>query len=124
LNLDVILASAQLMGASKAIIAGLISAFAQGIESYPHSQWVLRHVLVIAANSSIRPSLVNVGRMYTTDMLRAVESIPDTLKFDLPSGWWLKRTATVEQTAADKFTIAQEYWHADSFDSFVYDMAV
>lgn len=94
-----------------------------GVEVFTVSQWVLSHVLIIAANSTIRPSLVNVGRVYTTEMLRAVEAIPATIKFDLASGWWLKRTPTVEQTAADKWTITQEYWHTDTFDPFVYAIA-
>jgi len=56
-------------------------------------------------------------------MLRAVENIPTTINFELPTGWWLKRTPTVEQTAADKSTITQEYWHADAYDPFVYEVA-
>jgi hypothetical protein len=87
------------------------------------SQWVLRHTIIIAANSTIKPSLINVGKVFTTQMVQLIENIPATLKFDLPQGWWLKRTPTVEQTSADKFTITQEFWHGDAFDPFVYEVA-
>jgi hypothetical protein len=94
-----------------------------GVESYSVSQWVLRHTIIIAANSTIKPSLINVGKVFTTQMVQLIENIPATLKFDLPQGWWLKRTPTVEQTSADKFTITQEFWHGDAFDPFVYEVA-
>jgi len=111
------------LGLDAQVFRGLISALVRGEEAFTVSQWVLRHTLVIAANSSIKPSLANVGRVYPTDQLRAVEAIPNTIRFDLPLGVWLKRTPTIEQTSADKWTITQEFWHAEQYDPFIYQLA-
>lgn len=113
-----------LNGINAAPFIAYIQSRLDGVETWSISQWVLRHTVIVAANSSIRPSLINVGRMYTTEMVRSVEAIPATIMFELPAGYWLKRSPTVEQTASDKFTLSQEYWHADAYDPFVYEIAV
>lgn len=112
-----------LMGLDPAVFLSLICTLASEVTSWTISQWVLRCTKVIANNSTIKPSLLNVGKVYGTEQLRTAELIPSTIKFDLPSGYWLKRTPTIEQTAADKWTISQEWWHADAYDPFIYEVA-
>lgn len=111
------------IGLDPAVLMPLLLSLTKGVESYTVSQWVLKHTLVIAANSTIKPSKTNIGKMYATASLIEAESIPNTLRFDLPDGYWLKRTPTVDQTAADKWTISQEWWHADAYDPFIYQEA-
>lgn len=100
-----------------------LEALGRGVESWTISQYVLRHTTVIGGRSRIRPALDNVGKVFTTGRLKGAEAIPSTLMFDLPEGYWLKRTPSVRQTAPDKWTITQEWWHADAYDGFVYDLA-
>lgn len=94
-----------------------------GVEVWSISQWVLRRTTVVSTRSTIKPALVNVGKIFTTDMLRTVELVPPQIRFDLPTGYWLKRTPTFDQSSADKWTAIQEYWHSDRYDDFVYQLA-
>ena len=123
IDLTIIESLVTMLGMDASVFRALIMSMSLGVEAYTVSQWVLRHTLIISSRSSIRPSLFNVGKVFTTHHLRAVERIPTTIMFDLPDGWWLKRTPTAEQTSADKFTISQEWWHADTYDPFVYEVA-
>jgi len=123
IDLTIIETLVTLLGMDPSVFRALIEAMSLGAEAFSTSQWVLRHTLIISSRSSIRPSLFNVGRVFTTNHLRSVERIPPTIMFDLPDGWWLKRTPTAEQPAADKFTITQEWWHADTYDGFLYEVA-
>lgn len=120
LTLDGLKSVVEELGMNWAPWLALITSLARGEESYSVSQYVLRHVLTIGSNSTIKPSYDNVGRMYSTASLEAAEQIPSTLKFVLPAGFWLKRTPTVDQTAADKYQITQEWWHAEQYDPFIY----
>lgn len=105
----------------KAAIERLIGEMAMGFESYSVSQFVLRRITVIASNSTIKPSLVNVNKVYSTAELKNAELIPETIRFDLPGGQWLKRTPTADQTAADKWTITQEWWFSERFSLYYPD---
>jgi len=101
----------------------LYDELAKGVEAYTVSQFVLRHTVVITSNSTIQPVLTNVGKVYSTAALQSAENIPGTIKFSLPDGYWLKRTPTVDQYGTDKWQITQEYWHADSYSTFLYEEA-
>lgn len=125
LNLSVFETLVTSLGMTWSVFFGYLQARIKGVEAWPISQHVLRHSLVIAANSSLRPSRVNVGKIFTTAELKSVEAIPDNIKFDMPNGYWLKQSPTgPEQVASGKWTIVQEYWHADEYDTWVYDRAV
>jgi hypothetical protein len=106
------------------VIRNVIKSFALGTDSYLVSQYVLRHVRVLASNTSLRPSYTNVGKVFpTTDALTLSEGTPTFLLDALPSGVWLKRTPSVDQVAPDKWSITQEYWHAETYNSFIYETA-
>ena len=100
-----------------------VGALSRGETSYVVSQWVLRHSLVVAANTVIKPALTNIDKIFSNAALVASENIPGTIKFDLPTGQWLKKAPTVEQESADKWRITQEWWYAEEWDSWVYDIA-
>jgi hypothetical protein len=120
---EVIIACAFLDNISATPFLNYIRSKVNGVVSWTVSQWVLRNTKLIANNSTIKPSLLNVGKVYSTEQLRTVELIPATIKFDLAPGFWLKRTPTIEQTAADKWTIVQEWWHGDAYDPLIYEVA-
>lgn len=102
----------------------LIMSLSTGVESFYMSQWVLRHRVLIARNSTIKPSTVNIDRIFpTTQILKDWESVPNNLPFDLPDGAWLKRTPTREQVDADKWQIVQEFWHVEDYDNLAYLLA-
>lgn len=102
---------------------GFIGAMARGAEAFSVSQYVLRRVRTVLSNTSIKPSLANVGKIYSTAQLQSTEPVPATILFDLPEGYWLKRTPTVSQVTSQKWEISEEWWHADFYESFIYDPA-
>jgi hypothetical protein len=106
------------------VFEGLFGSLCAGVQSKPESRYVLRRVLTILAGSKIRPAYEGVNKVWSTDELKSRLAIPSTIMFDLPDGVWLKRTPTVEQSAADKWTITQEWWHADSYDPFILEPAL
>jgi hypothetical protein len=97
----------------------------KGADTTYISQWVLRHVQILARGCSIRPNAVNIDKVYaTTDLLRAWEGVPANLAlpFDVPTGIWLKKTPSFDQVAADKWQLTQEFWHADSYAKTAYEV--
>jgi hypothetical protein len=93
------------------------------VEAFPVSQYVLRKTLIVPSNTNLRPALENVGKIFTTtNQLKTSESIPTTLLFVLPEGVWLKRTPTVQQITSDKWQALQEWWHADDYSRFVFEV--
>jgi hypothetical protein len=109
-------------------VAHLLS---KGVETYPVSQFVLRKTRVVFDGTSIRPDYQHVLKPMTLATLRAHEEVPTTLLFALDGmprqgdttiaeGIWLKQTPTVQQTGSDKWTITEEWWHADRAEPFIY----
>jgi hypothetical protein len=97
-------------GAQRTVVDQLIESIGLGIETDPESRYVLRRSTIIAGNSTIKPSLENVGLLISTADLIATHPVPATIKFDLPEGYWRKRTPRAKQTALDKWTVTQEWW--------------
>jgi hypothetical protein len=121
---DAYIAYAELTADQAEILKELVTERIRGVQAWTVSQWVLRRTLIIAANSTIKPALSDVGKVRSTTTLKSEENIPSTVKFDLPEGFWLKRTPTFTQTAADKWTITQEWWHADAYSELIYGAPV
>ena len=109
---------------SNATLVAFYRELLRGTESFNVSQYVLRHTQTVPPNSNVKPSLTNVGKVFSTTLLSTAESIPGTILFTLPDGSWLKRTPTVEQTGNGKFQITQEWWHAIAYSPFLYETAV
>ncbi|MHC1762925.1 MAG: hypothetical protein AB9869_01280 [Verrucomicrobiia bacterium] len=107
-----------------AVFMRLLRSLSMGGEAFIISQYVLRHRLIIAKNSTIRPSTNNINRVYTNTLdMTTAESVPTDLPFDLPDGMWMKKTPTREQVAADKWQITQEWYHVDDYDDLAYQAA-
>ena len=100
-----------------------------GVTSFRVSQFVLRRTRVLDARTTIRPSMVNVNKVFTTNptagylAITSVESIPATLGFDLPIGYWIKSTPTVEFLANGKKQHTQEWIYAEDYSQFIYSRA-
>jgi hypothetical protein len=108
------------------ILDGLIGALMQNIEVKPFDQPVIRRRLVLPKGSSARPFQTGVGKLITTANLRAGAdpsgTPPDV--FDLETGWWRKKRATVDfEKSASTFEIVQEWWwHAKEYDAFTWEV--
>ena len=112
------------IGLNTALLAQWIKELCMGVESFIVSQWVLRRTREIAPNCRIKPSMTNVMRVFTTAQLGKVNSIPSVIKFDLPSGYWLKKSPRVTGPSDDgNWTITEEWWHSDSYSSLLYSAA-
>lgn len=110
----------------KKIISDLISALCRGEESKPISQYVLRRVRTVPFNTNIKPNYTGVNKIITTASLKAAgdpgaKSIPGTLLFELPEGFWAKQTPTVRQVTSTTWEITEEWWFAERYDPFVWD---
>lgn len=101
----------------------LIDDLCDGVESWPISRYVLRHTEIVAANTTIRLSYANVGKIFSTAKLTRTEDIDQVILGTLPNGWWLKRTPTLRASGSSKYQITQEWWHADDYSRFLYDLA-
>jgi hypothetical protein len=125
---DLIITKAGAMGVTGttnvANLRALIRELAAGTDAWPISRYVLRHTLTVAWGSSIRPAYTNVGRMISTQSLIATERPSFFLLDDLPAGYWLKRTPKVTQSGPGRWSVIQEWWHADAFSEFIYGTAV
>lgn len=126
LTVDQLMLVVAALGMSTTVFLGLMKSMAAGVESWSVSQFVLRNVRVLAKNfgSSLKPNYDNVGKVLTTATLKQQEQVPSVLPFDIPEGVWLKRTPTADYESADKTVVTREFWHADSYDKFVYGEAL
>ncbi len=105
-------------GMDETIIEGLITSFASGVDFFPFSQTVLRREIVLASNSSVKASRLNVNKIFTTSELVSAESIPLDVKFELDDGFWLKRSPKCQRTSYGRWRISQEYYFADAYNEF------
>ncbi len=109
-----------LSGAVAGVFRFYYTALLNNVTTFVWSQFVLRHVNVVAPGSSVKPSYKNVLKFYTAEQLKAAERIPATIQFELPVGPWLKQTPTLEQLPSGKFQITQEWWSAAGNDQLIY----
>ncbi len=101
----------------------LIQDFQSGVEAFPQSRWVLRRTMTVAEGTVIRLDLTNIGRVFTTAVLIADNSIDPDIQADLPTGYWVKRTPKKLNVGSGKYTLQYEWWFAEEYSHFVYDTA-
>lgn len=103
------------LGMNAKIFDLLMEDLLDGVDSRDIAQCVIRRTRIVPSNTSIRASATNVGRMLRS---LTAEGLPSGQLFSEPlpkGGFWLKLRPEIDQTAADKWTIEQEYWHAEDF---------
>jgi hypothetical protein len=107
------------------VLTGLIETLCLGVDSKTVTQWVIRRVIVIAANSTIRPNYHNVDRLFrSTEELIAREGLPpDSDNNPYPPAAWLKKGPHRDQIEADKWQISYEYWSCDWWLGWLWDAA-
>jgi hypothetical protein len=124
ITLDEAIAAAVAVGMSSAALWAWIQDLLKGLASFAVDQHVLRRVRVVPDSTAIKAVELNsnIGRIFSTSSLRALEKAPATLPVvgDLPSGFWLKKRPRSEPVAPGKWKIWQEYWHADSYAKTVF----
>ena len=90
----------------------------KGVKSVRVNQPVLRHTQTVGDSYSVKASLTNVGKVYTTAQLQSAEDLPSDVLFNLPSDTsnhtgmvygWLKMHPTVRLAARQKTQIEQEW---------------
>jgi hypothetical protein len=95
----------------------------KGVEAYWMSHWVLACQTILYNNSTIKPSLKNIDCIFlSTEELISLEGIP-VLPFTLPEGVWLKKSPTERTMGPDKYSINQEWYWADDYSQFAYNLA-
>lgn len=95
---------------------------AKGVQGFTVSQYVLRRTGTVPLDWNGQFAMTNVGKVYTsTSQLETEESVPATLNFVMPSGQWLKRTPSIRQQRDGRWTINNEWWHADEWSDLLYD---
>lgn len=119
-----------LIGVDPEVFREVAHSLAMGLESWPIPQFVLRRTRVVLNGTSIKPDFKLVLKPLRLATLQSEEKMPDTLLFELQEmpvqglaaaeGIWVKQTPTVRQTGPDKWTIIEEWWHADRALPFIY----
>lgn len=94
--------------------------FGKGQRSYDVSQFVLRNTKIVHNASTLKVATDNVLRFYTTAALVRVEGVPNSLKFEMPDGYWQRRSPKTKIHTNGRETLSQEFWHADDYSRFSY----
>lgn len=104
------------------VIRALIYDMQKGTDSWPVSGYVLRRTVIVAPNagSALKPVDSNNNKILTTAQLTTLESLPAALKFNVPDGYWLRRTPRIAQQSNNRWQIIYEFWHADEYSSLIY----
>lgn len=126
---SVILTHLQTLGIANynTTVTAFIDARLRGFDADPQFSWVLKRTTVIwrGASTALRPNKDNVGRMFTGPSLQASEGLTDFEIIGLmPKGFWLKVPAKIDRSAPDKWTIEQEFWHAETYEYYKYGKAI
>lgn len=123
-TLDVVVSDITGYGMSATPFLELMDSLSKQHTSFNVSSVALRKVVTATKGAIFKADLVGINAVYKTATLEAAESIPATIKFSLPtSGSWLKKGPKCEQQSNGTWIITQEWWYADSWDTFLYGEA-
>lgn len=102
------------------ILYRLIAMYARGVKSFPVAQFVLKRTRVVADNYSEKAEYDDIFKRRTTESLKAAYGIPATLIYFIPEGEWIKKTPSMKKTGVRKWTLTEEWWHADKWEVEIY----
>jgi hypothetical protein len=111
---------ASLTATYNATVAHLLRLKLLKVESYEISQFVLRRNTILPVKYDGKWSITNVMKQWTTAQLQAEFSIPETIKFNLPEGAWLKRVPSIRQQKDGRFLAVDLWFHGDAIDTVLY----
>lgn len=110
------------------IAQALYARLMRRIDTFRVSQYVLRKVQTVIAQSQLKAAHENVNRYFDHGKLVATEpTLPAAALIDaagLTQYFWIKKTPVVDSTNRGQFQISQEYWGFESIDPFVYKPAI
>src|SRR5438876_1523946 len=104
-------------------LAEFMGMLARGVQNFETTQYVLRRVQTAPAGATLKANDKNVLKVFKSgnppdgsdvpfiDIVIA-ENIPDTIRWEMPEGFWTKQTPTVEQQGDGRYQITQEWWHS------------
>jgi len=107
-------------------LAGLLGA---GTEAWNVSQYVLRRTReltlkgrdALPSASYLNQVNTGIGKVWSIAAMVDAEDVPAPVAALLPpEGVWLKRTPTFTGSGS-RWTLQQEYWHADKYSTFLYE---
>lgn len=110
-------------GFHKDALIELVRLYGRGVKAFPVSQFVLRRTRVLAKNydrGNLTDIYDDIFKRRTTSSLESSEAIPGDIRFIMPQGEWVKQTPDMLQTSATKWTLKEEWWHADKWEKEIY----
>lgn len=110
-------------GLHEAAFLKIVHLYAQGVKAFPVPQYVLKRTRVVANNysrSNLTDIYNDIFKRRTTSSLEAAEAIPNTIRFVIPQGEWVKQPPTMKQSSPTKWTLSEEWWHADKWEPEIY----
>ena len=116
-----ILSEVQSLGMNPTVFGGLIDSLSRGVTSFPFSTVALRRVDKAPPNASLSVSLTGVGKILTSGTLTSQQSIPGTLRFNLPTnGYWIVKSPKLSQQSTGYWEIIREWWWIEEALQFIY----
>lgn len=107
------------------ITDGLVSSLVDGVESFPLSTYVLRKTMVLNPATNVSPAFEDSNKLFTfTRLVQEEPTIPLNIAGILTEirGYWQKKTPQASQAADGRWTYTGEYWWADDYDPFLYEV--
>ena len=114
--------------AQAAYVKNLYISALRGVEFFTVSQYVLRNIKIVPKSTNQSPEHANVGKQYAHAVMTSSsgngQSVPAAMLSGISSGYWLKRTPSVEQTSDGNFQITKEFWYSEEYDTNIYGTAI
>lgn len=115
-------------GMSVSVLWDFLQDLLKGVTTFPIDQYVIRRLRVVTDNTAIKATYAtdNVGRMFSTASMKAIEKAPATFPVvgDMPAGFWLKKKPKAAPSAPGKWRIEQEYLHCVLFSKNIYGISL
>ena len=107
------------------ITDGLVASLVDGVEAFPISTYVLRKTSIYPPITNVSPAFEDSNKLFSFQRLIQEEpTIPLNLAGILGEikGYWQKKTPQASQSTDGRWTYTGEYWWADDYDPFLYEV--
>jgi len=114
--------------AQAAYVKNIYISMLRGTEFFTVSQYVLRNIKIVPPTTNQSPEHANKGKQYANALMLATtgngQSVPSAILSGITTGYWLKRTPSVEQTSDGNYQISKEFWYSEEYESNIYGAAL